>query len=349
MHRSQGGAPFIGELDVSNLVSNDSCRTLGTSGLRVSPLALGTMTFDDGTWGSVPELSHQIFDRYLDAGGNFLDTANQYTGGLSEETLGAWFVRNPSRRDRVVLATKFGGTLHPDDPNAGGAGRKALHTQLHESLRRLETDQIDRYWMHQWDAHTPVEETFTTLDDLVREGSSGRSASRTSRPLPAGCLQHVRLPAQPMEPGCPAPPPAAGRPARRNAARPDGLLQPPTGPRPLRAPAPEERTCSVSGWSRAAPTSRATRWPTSPTAGSTCDDLGRLSPDRRASNGRPERRRLAGQARCPRAVWCVEVEPVSPTGAWPQPGVHLCRPDHRIRWTRGPQRRRPARPHPGGR
>lgn len=151
-------------------MSNDSYRTLGTSGLRVSPLALGTMTFDDGTWGSAPELSHQILDRYLDAGGNFLDTANQYNGGVSEETLGAWFVRNPSRRDRVVLATKFGGTLHPDDPNAGGAGRKAVYTQLHESLRRLETDHIDLYWMHQWDAHTPVEETLSTLDDLVRAG-----------------------------------------------------------------------------------------------------------------------------------------------------------------------------------
>ena len=151
-------------------MSNDSYRTLGSSGLRVSPLALGTMTFDDGTWGSAPELSHRILDRYLDAGGNFLDTANQYNRGLSEETLGAWFARPPSRRDRVVLATKFGGTLHPEDPNAGGAGRKAVYTQLHESLRRLDTDHIDLYWMHQWDPHTPVEETLSALDDLVRAG-----------------------------------------------------------------------------------------------------------------------------------------------------------------------------------
>ncbi|OMQ16656.1 hypothetical protein A7K94_0201055 [Modestobacter sp. VKM Ac-2676] len=115
VHRSQGGAPFVGELDVRSLVSrdrsalenwtdtsNDLSRTLGTSGLPVSPLAIGTMTFDDGTWGSTPELSHQILDRYLDPGGNLLDAANQYNGGPSEETLGAWFLRNPSRRDRVV-------------------------------------------------------------------------------------------------------------------------------------------------------------------------------------------------------------------------------------------------------
>ncbi|WP_221328414.1 aldo/keto reductase [Actinoplanes sp. L3-i22] len=145
-------------------------RTLGTSGLRVSPLALGAMTFDDGSWGSTPEASFAILERYLDAGGNFIDTANQYNGGKSEETLGRYFGKQPSRRDRIVLATKFGGTLHPTDPNAGGAGRKAIHAQLDESLRRLNTDYIDLYWMHQWDRHTPIEETMSTLDDLVRTG-----------------------------------------------------------------------------------------------------------------------------------------------------------------------------------
>jgi aryl-alcohol dehydrogenase-like predicted oxidoreductase len=145
-------------------------RTLGTSGLRVSPLALGAMTFDDGSWGSAPETSFEILDRYLDAGGNFIDTANQYNGGKSEETLGRYFDKQPGRRDRIVLATKFGGTLYPADPNGGGAGRKAIHTQLDESLRRLNTDYIDLYWMHQWDRHTPVEETLSTLDDLVRAG-----------------------------------------------------------------------------------------------------------------------------------------------------------------------------------
>lgn len=145
-------------------------RTLGTSGLRVSPLALGTMNFDDGSWGSAPDVSFQIIDRYVDAGGNFLDTANQYNAGASERTLGAYFRSRPSRRDRLVLGTKFGGTLHNDDPNAGGAGRKAIYSQIDESLERLGTDYIDLYWMHQWDRHTPVGETLSTLDDLVRAG-----------------------------------------------------------------------------------------------------------------------------------------------------------------------------------
>jgi len=148
----------------------DSYRTLGRSGLRVSPLALGTMTFDDGSWGSAQEESFTILDHYLEAGGNFLDTANQYNGGASEETLGAYFTQRPWLRDRVVLATKFGGTLFPDDPNAGGAGRKAIRSQLEGSLRRLGTDYVDVYWMHQWDRHTRPEETLSTLDDLVRAG-----------------------------------------------------------------------------------------------------------------------------------------------------------------------------------
>ena len=151
-------------------MSLDSYRTLGSSGLRVSPLALGTMNFDNGTWGSPPNTSYAILDRYLDAGGNFLDTANQYNGGESEATLGRYFAQQPARRDRLVLATKFGGTLHPSDPNGGGAGRKAIYSQLDESLRRLNTDYIDLYWMHQWDPHTPIEETLSTLDDLVRSG-----------------------------------------------------------------------------------------------------------------------------------------------------------------------------------
>jgi aryl-alcohol dehydrogenase-like predicted oxidoreductase len=148
----------------------DSYRTLGTSGLRVSPLALGAMNFDDGTWGSAPETSFAILDAYLDAGGNFIDTANQYNAGKSEDTLGQYFEREPARRERVVLATKFAGTLYPQDPNAGGAGRKAIYSQLDESLKRLRTDYIDLYWMHQWDRHTPIEETLSTLDDLVRAG-----------------------------------------------------------------------------------------------------------------------------------------------------------------------------------
>ncbi|MCX5235892.1 aldo/keto reductase [Streptomyces prunicolor] len=144
--------------------------TLGRTGLRVSPLALGTMTFDDGSWGSAPEESFAIVDRYLDEGGNFVDTANQYNGGASESTLGAYFAQRPGVRDRIVLATKFGGTLNPGDPNAGGAGRKAVLTQLDASLRRLNTEYVDVYWMHMWDRHTPLEETLSTLNDLVRTG-----------------------------------------------------------------------------------------------------------------------------------------------------------------------------------
>ncbi|MGN9787896.1 aldo/keto reductase [Nonomuraea sp. ZG12] len=151
-------------------MSLTSYRTLGTSGLRVSPLALGAMTFDDGSWGSGPDTSFAILDRYLDTGGNFIDTANMYNGGASETTLGAYFGKRPGVRDRVVLATKFGGSMAPDDPNSGGAGRKAIRAQLDASLRRLNTDYVDLYWMHQWDRHTPIEETLSTLTDLVRAG-----------------------------------------------------------------------------------------------------------------------------------------------------------------------------------
>ncbi|GGP13931.1 aldo/keto reductase [Nonomuraea glycinis] len=151
-------------------MSLTSYRTLGTSGLRVSPLALGSMTFDDGSWGSGPDTSFAILDRYLDAGGNFIDTANMYNGGASENTLGAYFGKRPGGRDRVVLATKFGGNTAPDDPNSGGAGRKAIRAQLDASLRRLNTDYVDLYWLHQWDRHTPIEETLSTLSDLVHAG-----------------------------------------------------------------------------------------------------------------------------------------------------------------------------------
>jgi aryl-alcohol dehydrogenase-like predicted oxidoreductase len=144
--------------------------TLGSSGLRVSSLALGTMTFDDGSWGSRPDESFAILDRYLGLGGNFIDTANFYGGGLSEETLGAYFTANPGKRERVVLATKFGATLIPNDPNAGGSGRKAIIAQLDRSLSRLKTDYVDLYWQHMWDRHTPIEETLSTLNDLVRAG-----------------------------------------------------------------------------------------------------------------------------------------------------------------------------------
>ncbi|MDX3377176.1 aldo/keto reductase [Streptomyces sp. ME02-6991-2A] len=145
-------------------------RTLGRSGLRVSPLAFGAMNFDDGSWGSGPDTSFALLDHYLDAGGNFIDTANIYNGGASEDTLGRYFTQRPGRRDSVVLATKFGGNMASEDPNSGGAGRKAIRAQVDASLRRLQTDHIDLYWMHQWDRHTPIEETLATLTDLVQAG-----------------------------------------------------------------------------------------------------------------------------------------------------------------------------------
>ena len=145
-------------------------RTLGPSGLRVSPLTLGAMTFGNPNWGTSDEESGRIIDRYLAAGGNVIDTASLYTGGRSEELIGAYLARHAGLRDRLVLSTKFGGNLVPDDPNAGGNGRKAILQALDGSLRRLGTDYVDLYWLHNWDPHTPLEETMSTLDDLVRAG-----------------------------------------------------------------------------------------------------------------------------------------------------------------------------------
>lgn len=145
--------------------------TLGRSGLRVSPFCLGTMTFGEELgWGSSEEESAEVLDRYLDLGGNFVDTANLYTKGHSEKLLGDLVGAHPSKRRKVVLATKFFSNLYPGDPNGGGCGAKAIHAQLHESLRRLRTDCVDLYWMHSWDRFTPIEETMRTLDDLVRAG-----------------------------------------------------------------------------------------------------------------------------------------------------------------------------------
>ena len=145
--------------------------TLGRSGLRVSPICLGTMTFGEELgWGSSVKDANAILDRYLERGGNFIDTANVYTFGHSEKIIGDYFAARPGRRDRAVIATKFYGNLFPGDPNGGGAGRKSLEAACHQSLRRLQTDSIDLLWMHAWDRHTPIEETMRALDDLVRAG-----------------------------------------------------------------------------------------------------------------------------------------------------------------------------------
>lgn len=144
--------------------------TLGRSGLRVSPLSLGTMTF--GTeWGfGVEEKpSRTIFDAYVEAGGNFIDTAERYTDGHSEQMIGK-FVAERKLRDRVVIATKVAFSIDRTNPNAGGNGRKNVYRALEGSLRRLQTDYVDLYWLHAWDTITPAEEVLSTMNDLVREG-----------------------------------------------------------------------------------------------------------------------------------------------------------------------------------
>ncbi len=146
-----------------------SFRTLGRSGLIVSPLALGTMTFGPQRWGSPDDASQAIFNAYVDAGGNFIDTADVYSGGRSEELLGT-FIAARSLRDKLVLATKSAFNPQPGNPNAGGNGRKNIHRALEGSLRRLQTDYIDLYWTHIWDTVTPIDEVLETLACLQRAG-----------------------------------------------------------------------------------------------------------------------------------------------------------------------------------
>jgi aryl-alcohol dehydrogenase-like predicted oxidoreductase len=143
-------------------------RLLGRSGLRVSELCLGTMTFgEDWGWGSSKDESRRIFDAFLEAGGNFIDTANLYTLGTSETLLGEFLKGN---RDRAVLATKYTNTTPGTDPNAGGNQRKNMMRSIEASLKRLQTDYIDLYWLHIWDKITPIEEVMRAFDDLVRQG-----------------------------------------------------------------------------------------------------------------------------------------------------------------------------------
>jgi aryl-alcohol dehydrogenase-like predicted oxidoreductase len=147
-----------------------SYHALGRSGLRVSPLCLGTMTFGtEWGWGSAESTARTIFDRYLDAGGNFVDTADAYTQGTSETLIGK-FMKASGKRDSVVLATKYTFNTRPGDPNAGGNGRKHVMEAVNASLKRLQTDYIDLYWMHAWDMVTPIEEVMSSLDALVRSG-----------------------------------------------------------------------------------------------------------------------------------------------------------------------------------
>ena len=149
-------------------IALDHYRLLGRSGLRVSPMALGTMTFGtDWGWGADEVESRRIFDSYVDRGGNFIDTANFYTNGTSEKLLGQFL---KGQRDRAVLATKYSLNMSPDDPNAGGNHRKSMVQAVENSLKRLDTDYIDLLYVHAWDNLTPPEEIMRALDDLVRAG-----------------------------------------------------------------------------------------------------------------------------------------------------------------------------------
>ncbi len=143
-------------------------RTLGRSGLVVSPLALGTMTFGTARWGSDEAASAAVFHAYVEAGGNFVDTADVYAGGRSEEILGR-FIAERNLRDKIVIATKAGFAAG-QGVHAGGNGAKHLHAALAGSLKRLRTDYVDLFWIHVWDSVTPAEELLETMTALVRAG-----------------------------------------------------------------------------------------------------------------------------------------------------------------------------------
>jgi aryl-alcohol dehydrogenase-like predicted oxidoreductase len=143
-------------------------KLLGNSGLRVSELALGTMTFgEDWGWGASKEESKKQFDLFTESGGNFIDTAVNYTDGSSEKLVGEF---TQSERDSLVIATKYTLSRNWDDPNAGGNARKNMVVSLETSLKRLKTDYIDLFWLHMWDYMTPIEEVMRGLDDLVSMG-----------------------------------------------------------------------------------------------------------------------------------------------------------------------------------
>ena len=142
-------------------------KLLGNSGLRVSELALGAMTFGTQDWGVEKEESFRVYERFREAGGNFIDTANVYSGGRSETFLGEFLAED---RERIVLATKFTGVTRARDVNAAGNNRKNMMDSVHASLGRLATDYIDLFWVHVRDFTTPIEEVMRGLDDLVRQG-----------------------------------------------------------------------------------------------------------------------------------------------------------------------------------
>lgn len=143
-------------------------KLLGKSGLRVSEICLGTMTFgEDWNWGASFEEARAVFDAYSEAGGNFLDTANFYTNGTSEKFVGEMI---KSEREKWVLATKYSLNTGAGEVNAFGNHRKNMVQAVEASLKRLQTEYIDLLWLHAWDFTTPVEEVMRAFDDLVRQG-----------------------------------------------------------------------------------------------------------------------------------------------------------------------------------
>ena len=142
-------------------------RLLGNSGLRVSELALGAMTFGTAEWGVDKEESRRVYDGFREAGGNFIDTANVYADGRSESFLGEFLAED---RPRIVLASKYTGITRRRDVNAAGNNRKNMMDSVHASLKRLRTDYLDLFWVHVRDFTTPIEEVMRGLDDLVRQG-----------------------------------------------------------------------------------------------------------------------------------------------------------------------------------
>jgi aryl-alcohol dehydrogenase-like predicted oxidoreductase len=168
-------------------------RLLGNSGLRVSEAALGTMTFgDDWGWGSAKDEARKVYDAFREAGGNFIDTANFYTNGTSESFLGEFM---KDHRQSVVLATKYTMSAPGTDPNAAGNQRKSMVQAVEASLKRLQTNYIDLYWVHMWDQMTPAEEVMRALDDLVRAGKvlyTGISDAPAWWITQANTLAHLR-------------------------------------------------------------------------------------------------------------------------------------------------------------
>ena len=168
-------------------------RLLGNSGLRVSEAALGTMTFgDDWGWGAAKDEARKVYDAFREAGGNFIDTANLYTNGTSESFLGEFI---QGHRQSLVMATKYSLAAPGTDPNAAGNQRKNMVQAVEASLKRLQTDYIDLYWVHMWDQMTPVEEVMRALDDLLRAGKvlyTGISDAPAWWIAQANTLAHLR-------------------------------------------------------------------------------------------------------------------------------------------------------------